>query len=251
LFNRFRYQDVIIVNFNTVSFKRVNNEWLSAEPQTPLLPVVIPKIEASGLLSGRITMAYDNDEGMMYAGELFRYFFEQEGISVNGGIKFNRVIYEKNKPLYNYINESSLSSLIRDLLEYSNNFIANQILLTMGAMKFGAPATLDKGVRTLKEYCEQQLGLKAVHIEEGSGLSRGNRITAREMLTVLEHFRKYSHLMRHKGRQYYKTGTLKGVSSRAGYLDSRSAGQYRFVVIRNTNGKTTHEIMKVIEQYLP
>ena len=48
-----------------------------------------------------------------------------------------------------------------------------------------------------------------------------------------------------------KTGTLKGVSSRAGYLDSRSGGRYQFVVIRNTKGKTTDEVMNVLERYLP
>ncbi|MFC1863006.1 hypothetical protein ACFL1Z_03535, partial [Thermodesulfobacteriota bacterium] len=80
--------------------------------------------------------------------------------------------------------------------------------------------------------------------------ARDNRITAESMLTVLEHFYPYRHLMRHKGRQYYKTGNLRGVSTRAGYLSSSLGGDYRFVVILNSKGSSS-DIVKIIERYLP
>ena len=61
----------LCVNFNTVAFNRLNGQWVSDEPQTPLLPSVIPLIEASGLSSGRITLAANQDEALNYTGEMF------------------------------------------------------------------------------------------------------------------------------------------------------------------------------------
>ena len=56
----------LCVNFNTVAFQRVHGRWVSDEPQPPLLPCVIPKIEASGLTRGRISMAGNSAEAQMF-----------------------------------------------------------------------------------------------------------------------------------------------------------------------------------------
>ena len=47
----------LCVNFNTVNFKRKNNIYVSAEPQTPLLPFVLPRIRQSALDRGRIILS--------------------------------------------------------------------------------------------------------------------------------------------------------------------------------------------------
>jgi D-alanyl-D-alanine carboxypeptidase/D-alanyl-D-alanine-endopeptidase (penicillin-binding protein 4) len=70
------------------------------------------------------------------------------------------------------------------------------------------------------------------------------------MMTVLERFAPYYKSMRHSDRQYYKTGHLKGIRSRVGYLSSVRGDPYRFVVMINTPGKSTHGIMRTIERYL-
>jgi len=238
----------LCVNFNTVSFKRDKGRWMSAEPQTPLLPSAISKIEASGLTVGRITLAAERGEILQYAGELMVHFLTQAGVATRGKITFGRVDPQKDTLLWRHYSDKRLTDVIAELLIYSNNFIANQLLLAMGAHVFEPPADVDKGVRALRSYYETVLGLKTGFLAEGSGISRNNRISAQNMMVVLERFEPHHPLMRRQGRQYYKTGTLNGISTRAGYLDASGGGFYRFVVMLNTPGKTTDRIMSVIER---
>jgi D-alanyl-D-alanine carboxypeptidase/D-alanyl-D-alanine-endopeptidase (penicillin-binding protein 4) len=57
--------------------------------------------------------------------------------------------------------------------------------------------------------------------------------------------------MRRQGREFYKTGTLYGISTRVGYIVAENGGLYRYVVMLNTPGKSTNAIMgklvKVLE----
>jgi hypothetical protein len=55
---------------------------------------------------------------------------------------------------------------------YSNNFMANQLILAMGANKKGSPATLAKGVKILETFSRGKLGLTQLTLAEGSGISR-------------------------------------------------------------------------------
>ena len=240
----------LCVNFNTVAFRRKDGRWVSDEPQTPLLPAVIPKIVASGLTSGRITLAADSQEALQYTGELFRYFLKKHGVAVRGGIGKASVDPDKHRRVWRYLSETGLLEVVAKLLEFSNNFIANQLLLSMGAHVYGPPATVEKGVRVLNAYYRNRLNIQGGSIVEASGISRQNRVSARDMMTVLERFAPYAELMRHTDRQYYKTGHLKGVRSRVGYLSSDRGDPYRFVVMINTPGKSTDGIMRTIERHL-
>jgi serine-type D-Ala-D-Ala carboxypeptidase/endopeptidase (penicillin-binding protein 4) len=238
----------LCVNFNTVFFERRDGRWMSAEPQTPLLPFTIAKIEASGLTAGRITLAADRKESLRYTGELLNYFLGRAGIARSGKITFGRVDPQKDTLIYRYYSGRQLTDVIAGLLEYSNNFIANQLLLAMGAREYRPPADLDKGVRALRRYYGSVLGLKSGFLAEGSGISRRNRISAQTMLFILKKFAPYHLLMRHQGHQFYKTGTLHDVHTRVGYLSANAGGLYRFVVMVNTPGKTADRIMQVIER---
>jgi serine-type D-Ala-D-Ala carboxypeptidase/endopeptidase (penicillin-binding protein 4) len=240
----------LCVNFNTVAFNRRNGAWISDEPQTPLLPSVIPQIVASRLTRGRITLAANSTEALQYSGELFRYFFLHAGITFHGTISRGRVDPQNDRLVWSYRSQYNLRKTVADLLEYSNNFIANQILLVMGAEIMGPPANMDKGLQVLKNYCHKMLKIDDCRIVEASGISRRNRVTARSMEKVLQHYKPYHTLMRHEGRQFYKTGHLNGIRSRAGFLKSAHGGMYRFVVIINTPGKTPNRIMNAIEHYL-
>lgn len=240
----------LCVNFNTVFFKKESGRWVSAEPQTPLLPSIIPKIEASGLKAGRITLAADHKESLRYAGELFSYFFRKAGISTQGAISFGQADSEEDQLLWRYLSDQTLTDVIADLLAFSNNFIANQLLLVMGARAYGAPATVDKGLQALRVYYTTVLGIKTGFLVEASGISRRNRVSAAIMMDIVDKFSPYYDLMRREGRQWYKTGTLKGIHTRVGYLGAAGGGLYRFVVMINTPGKRTDRIMEILEREL-
>ena len=241
----------LCVNFNTAFFERRQGHWVSAEPQTPLLPSMLPKIEASGLSAGRITLAANREEILRYAGELFSYFLKEAGVVISGQITIRSGSDTDRALLWRYQSDAALTDILASLLMFSNNYIANQLLLAMGAAVHGAPATVEKGMLALNQYGKTELAIKEGQLVEASGIAHENRISALTMLRVLEKFQPYHALMRKDGRQWYKTGTLNDVHTRAGYMESGTGtGLYRFVVMSNTPGKTTDRVMQILKQEL-
>jgi D-alanyl-D-alanine carboxypeptidase/D-alanyl-D-alanine-endopeptidase (penicillin-binding protein 4) len=240
----------LCANFNTVFFTHANGRPASAEPQTPLLPMVRERIRRSGLKKGRIVLTRRQDEAPLYAGNLFRYFLEQEGVAVRGKVGMMTDDFPEARLVYRHTSPYELAHIIERLLEYSNNFTANQLLLAMGTRCYGPPATLEKGVQALTAYARDVIGISNGVFVEGSGISRHNRLSVRDMVTVLHHFRPYAHLMPREGSEYYKTGTLKGVRTRVGYIDIGPEERYCFALFRNRSSQTTAPIMRQVHRYL-
>jgi D-alanyl-D-alanine carboxypeptidase/D-alanyl-D-alanine-endopeptidase (penicillin-binding protein 4) len=240
----------LCVNFNTVFFKRTESGYSSAEPQTPLLPYVEKKIKALKLKSGRIVLSHIKNENTIYAGKLFRYFLEQHGLQCRGKVKLGRVNQDEDKLIYRYVSRFSMQQVIARLLEHSNNFAANQLFITSGIKVSGPPGNIKKGVAAALAYAKETLQFDDMTLVEGSGISRKNRISARRMHRILEAFAPYHRLMRHEGREYYKTGTLDGVSTRAGYIVGRKDGPYRYVIMMNTPGKSAKPVSRRLLQVL-
>ena len=240
----------LCVNFNTVSFKRVNHAYVSDEEQTPLLPFVDKRIRDSSLERGRIVLSQQENEATLYAGHLFKYFLTQAGIKSQGEIRLGRVQQHDDRLLFTYTSPFPVKQSIGKLMEFSNNFIANQLLIACGAKAYGAPGSLDKGVMSALRYARDVLKTDALSFAEGSGISRKNELTAYVMLKVLNEFESYHHLLRQEGAEFFKTGTLDGIRSRAGYIADEKGELYRFVVIMNTQGKTTDAVMKLIRRFV-
>jgi D-alanyl-D-alanine carboxypeptidase/D-alanyl-D-alanine-endopeptidase (penicillin-binding protein 4) len=79
-----------------------------------------------------------------------------------------------------------LSEVVRDINKYSNNVMARQLYLTLGAAGAGAPADGEKAARVIRQWAAQRkLVLPELVLENGSGLSRVERITARGMGQLL------------------------------------------------------------------
>lgn len=79
-----------------------------------------------------------------------------------------------------------LSLLVRDVNKYSNNVMAKMLYLNLGAARFGGPATWDKAERAVRAWLEEKgLALPELVLENGSGLSRVERISAASMASLL------------------------------------------------------------------
>ena len=233
----------LCANFNTVNFRRSSQGYVSAETQTPLLPFVIKKIEASKLKKGRIVFSRNKNEITIYAGKLFQHFLEKQGIRFTGKIKRGRINAHTDRLIFRYDSVSSLEQIVAKLLEHSNNFTTNQLLIATGAEIIGSPGTLAKGVAIASDYAKEMLGIENMTIAEGSGISRDNRVSAVQIDHVLQEFLPYHYLMRREGREFYKTGTLYGVSTRAGYIKRTDGELYRYVIMLNTPGKSTDALI--------
>jgi serine-type D-Ala-D-Ala carboxypeptidase/endopeptidase (penicillin-binding protein 4) len=234
----------LCVNFNTVFFTRQNGAYLSAEPQTPLLPMVLGRIGSSGLKADRIVLSHNENEILLYCGHLFDHFLRQSGVTVSGKVALGTLQPDRDRLIYRFASPFTLSDIIGRLLAHSNNFATNQILIAAGARCYGPPGTLAKGVQAARAYARDILQLENIRISEGSGISRENRITARDMQKVLDAFAPFHTLMRNDGRQFYKTGTLHGISTRAGYIENPDGSLHRFVVLINSPGRSAEPVTR-------
>ena len=87
----------------------------------------------------------------------------------------------------------------------------------------GGPVSLEKSLQVAREMLAAHDLAEAIHLEEGSGISRGNRFTARGLAKVLDLFAPHADLLRGHDGGANKTGTLDGVRTLAGYATTSSA----------------------------
>lgn len=235
------------VNFNTVAFERTaKGEPTSSDPDLPLVPLAIRKLRSCRISSGRIAVACDSNEALQYAGEALQAVCLRAGIHFAGSILRGAATRKQDKLLLGYRSRWTLEEMSAKLLEFSSNFIANQIFLTMGAEAFGPPATLDKGRRVVEAYIHRALPGSKIVVVEGSGISRNNRIRATDMDDILVRFQPFRHLMRHREGEWFKTGTMNGIRNRVGFLEDPDGNLWRFVILLNTPGKSTESLLKLI-----
>jgi D-alanyl-D-alanine carboxypeptidase/D-alanyl-D-alanine-endopeptidase (penicillin-binding protein 4) len=240
----------LCANFNTVFFKRDNSgRIVSAEPQTPMTPLALKKLRPLGLKAGRHTFSHRGHEAARYAGELLVHFLRENG-KVGRGVVRAGVVESGDALVYTYHSVFTLEQALKKMLEFSNNFMANQLLLALGARVHGPPGTLAKGVSVVSDYCREVLHLDGVEIAEGSGISRKNQLSALDMLAALKRFEPYRSLLMREGCLSYKTGTLRGITARAGYIESNAASRYYFVIFLNRSQANIDSILDCVKKNL-
>ncbi|MAS08156.1 MAG: D-alanyl-D-alanine carboxypeptidase [Ahrensia sp.] len=242
----------LAVNFNTINARRSGDTVTSAEAQTPITPLAISQFLARGPKGkGRISLAQEDPSiSILYAGELIAAFIEKAGGKIDGGISLGSVP-DGLKPVYVHRQSRDLAEILRLLLLGSNNYIANQVFLEIGTDLLGGPVSLDKSLRVANQILARHGLAKAIHLEEGSGISRDNRFTARGLAKVLDLFAPHAELMRRtKSGSRYKTGTFSGVRTLAGIAKTKEHGDVRFVISLSGGGKLRFRLLEAIEREL-
>jgi D-alanyl-D-alanine carboxypeptidase/D-alanyl-D-alanine-endopeptidase (penicillin-binding protein 4) len=247
------HNSALAVNFNTVNIiKDTSGSFVSAEEQTPALALMAELAEKLPPGLHRINITNEESSGTAninrYVGELFRVFLKQENIGGEGTIT-SRKIPENLKLFYTHPSSKTLEDIIEPLLLFSNNFIANQLFLTLGAFQGGYPATWEKSKQVMADYLQKNYNVSdnELRIIEGSGLSRKNRASSHAMLQLLDSFKPYAKLLPQEDGKLLKSGTLKDVYSYAGYfmenerLDS-------FVLLLNQGQNNRDRLLDVLEQ---
>jgi D-alanyl-D-alanine carboxypeptidase/D-alanyl-D-alanine-endopeptidase (penicillin-binding protein 4) len=152
------------------------------------------------------------------------------------------------EPVYVHRQSRPLSRIIIQLLAASNNYIANQVFMEIGGHRLGGPVSLKKSLQVANEMLAAQGLASAIHLEEGSGISRNNRFTAQGLVKVLELFAPHANLLSGHDGGMNKTGTLDGVSTLAGYAKTANHGRVRFVISLKTNdGEMRFRLLRAIE----
>lgn len=233
------------VNFNTVTFLiDKSGNIVESSPCIPLTPIALdlakknfPKrkrrkssVEKYLNISESPAMAEQN------GGQVLRELLIRRGVLVNGNIVTGQTVPHDATLVYDHLSSKNLEEMIRDLLKYSNNFMTNQIFLTMGAVVYGTPANFAKGTQVVHDFLANY-GLPSLTLVEGSGLSRNNYVTAHQMSEVLKVMEPVRTLIKStdNGSVYYKTGTMTDIQTLAGYIErpGRPDEPLAFVILLN------------------
>ncbi len=240
----------LCANFNTIFLKRDNTgRIVPAEPQTPITPFALEKLRLVGSSGGRFTLCQSGHEAARYAGELLLHFLKQRGKVCQGRV-WPGVVEPGDRLVYTYHSIFALEQVLQKMFEFSNNFTANQILIALGAHVYGPPGTLAKGVKVLSDYAREVLNLHDIEIVEGSGVSRRNRLSALDMLAVLRRFEPHRALLVRDGEVFYKSGTLEGIKTKAGYIQAGSGNPYYFVIFLNSSQADIDSILDCVKKRL-
>ncbi|MBW2018831.1 MAG: D-alanyl-D-alanine carboxypeptidase [Deltaproteobacteria bacterium] len=240
----------LCANFNTFFFKRDDTgRMISAEPQTPLTPFALERLRLLGSNDGRYTICHNGHDAARYAGELLAYFLKEKGKAGQGEVRVG-MVDPGDRLVYTYHSIFTLGQALKKMFEFSSNFMANQILIALGAYVHGPPGTLAKGVRVLNDYAREVLHLNDIEIADGSGISRKNRLSALDMFAILKRFEPHRALLVREGQVFYKSGTLRGVKTRAGYIEGRSGNPYYFIIFLNSSHADIDSILDCVTKSL-
>ena len=229
----------LVSNFNTIFVhKHQNGVVQSAEPQTPLTPSAVEWSRKLKPGKHRIRIPEGSRNSLRYTTELFSAFLEEKGMRLLSKKPDSRKVKASDRLLFVHYNQRKLDEVVEGMMAYSNNFIANQLLLYGGMKIDGPPAVPKKGLKVLKHHLTQDLGIpeEEFFLEEGSGLSRKNRMTPEAIWKVLIHYQPYQSTLPLQNEVSLKTGTLNGIYTLAGYLPGE---ENRFFVIM-LNQRSNH-----------
>ena len=174
-----------------------------------------------------------------FADGVIRSLWTRMGGRIDGGLALAPL--PEGSVLWHRHRSPPLASVIRGINKFSNNVMSRNLLLTLGAERFGAPGTTAKGRRAVSAWLERRgIDLSHLVLANGAGLSRDTRITARGLGRVLlagdsSRFRpefaaslplaSLDGTMRSRlkgrpeaSRARIKTGMLDGVRAMAGYV---------------------------------
>jgi D-alanyl-D-alanine carboxypeptidase/D-alanyl-D-alanine-endopeptidase (penicillin-binding protein 4) len=179
-----------------------------------------------------------------YVYGVFRELWEELGGSIAGGVDDGRV--PPSALTLGMIESAPLSEQIRDINKFSNNVMARQLYLSLGD---GSTAGAENAVRLWLD--RKSLRIPELVLDNGSGLSRNERISAHSLAALLNSawqspfmpefvaslpitgldgtMKKRLRENGAQGQSHIKTGTLDGVKTIAGYARDRK-GKWQIVV---------------------
>ncbi|MBB6429610.1 D-alanyl-D-alanine carboxypeptidase/D-alanyl-D-alanine endopeptidase [Algisphaera agarilytica] len=134
------------------------------------------------------------DDPAMFLGKFLQYKLKQVGIRVNRvvRVKPSDRVPEQDTEILHQLN-TTLAGVIDRTNQDSQNMFAEALLKRMGHELTGEPGSFRNGASAVRLYLRDKLasrvGLTAVRVSDGSGLSPNNRATARVLVEVLSAMR--------------------------------------------------------------
>lgn len=207
-----------------------------------------------------------------YVHGLFTLLWRELGGTFAGGVRDGDTSAGARRLLAHQT--QSLAEIVRDINKFSNNVMARQLYLALGAIAGGAPATGEKSAHTIKQWlASRQLTFPELVLENGSGLSRNERLSAKSLgqLLLAAHqsavmpelaaslplvavdgtMRKRLSGADVAGQAHIKTGTLSGVRAMAGYvLDRRGRMMVVVCIVNHARASETQPVQDALLKWV-
>jgi D-alanyl-D-alanine carboxypeptidase/D-alanyl-D-alanine-endopeptidase (penicillin-binding protein 4) len=192
------------------------------------------------------------EDPALYAATLLLELLEARGVEVLGSARHGGPADAVANTLAVHVSDP-LSESIRNFLKISDNLTGELLVKAVGASVAGPPGTYDKGLAAERAFLAREVGIDttAQQLADGSGVSRYNLVTARQIVTLLRYMTTRDDLfpfyraalpiagvdgtlenrMRGtaaEGRVGAKTGTLNGVTALSGYVPSADGERLAF-----------------------
>jgi D-alanyl-D-alanine carboxypeptidase/D-alanyl-D-alanine-endopeptidase (penicillin-binding protein 4) len=163
-----------------------------------------------------------------------------------------------------------MRDIVAAILQPSQNWIAEQVLKTLGAVYRGS-GSWDAGLEVEREYLVHTAGLDSMSfsLRDGSGLSAQNLLAPEAIIRLLAHARTQpwaddyragmaqpglqestlaNRLRALEGRMFAKTGTIANVNSLSGYLVTDDGRELLFSILTNGSGRSPGAVRAGIDR---
>lgn len=216
----------------------------------------------------------------LFAATVFSETLTKSGIAVTGEVRrdrTNRAAYsaadDAGRAAWTFVaaHETPIQPVLARTNKDSMNLYAEALIKRMGHAATDQPGSWENGRATVSRYL-QKLGIAEgqYHIDDGSGLSRENRISPDALLKVL--VANFHTPAREQyvaslaiadvdgtfsnrfsgtdlsGRVFGKSGYINGVSSFSGYLRAKDGQWYAFSILMNGIPAGTNSTMKQLQE---
>ncbi len=210
------------------------------------------------------------DNPPLYFGHTFRAYLKRRGVRMGPMVKEGRVPPDA-KLLYRSYSDR-LASIVRTVNKISNNHIAEMLLKTLGAEVQGPPGSWPSGIAVVEAFLEREVGIpRGTYVmKNGSGLNDTNRVSARQITTLLRHMWRHFQVMPEfvsslsvvgrdgtaafrldetpaAGVMRAKTGTLENVSALSGYVATAAGEVLAFSILVNDHPGRYSEVVRGVD----
>lgn len=205
------------------------------------------------------SVAVSVDNPTLYALNLFRGAIQRRGIRFRGAVldvdDWNDTIAYDHCRVIAEQRSAPLSQIVNVVNRFSNNLGAEALLKTIGK-EAGGEGSFERGIEEIKKLMQREgIGAQDMTIVDGSGLSRLDLCTPRQITTMLNAMfrgplaapftaslaapgepgtlQRRMRDTRAESVVRAKTGTMNGVSTLAGYLTTRDGEPIAFAIMIN------------------
>jgi len=237
----------------------------SPEDNKRVIRGTIPKNQADFVVKASVP-----NPAALLASE-FRKILSANGISISGGTKFEKVKTESASQL-SVIQSPPLRDIIRVTNHESVNLFAEHFLKHLAFQKNGLGTTEDGCKFVMQFWKDKGLDMTGFFMNDGSGLSRFNAVTASQMVSILNYMKTQSlystdfyQSLATAGNGtltvfssdnfpnqclHAKSGSMTRVRCYAGYLTTLSGRQLSFAIMLNNFACSQSEAFRKIEELL-